>query len=71
MSKGDEVCRILKADSRTKHIPILVVTAFAHDEIKDRCLAAGATGFLAKPIAGKELIEKLQVMVQRQSASKS
>ena len=28
-------------------------------------------GRLSRPIAGKELIEKLQVLVQRQSASKS
>ena len=62
--KGDEVCHILKGDPRTKHIPILVVTAIAHDEIKDRCLAAGATGFLKKPIAGKELLRRVVELLE-------
>ncbi len=62
--KGDEVCRILKEDSRTRHIPILVVTAFGHDEIKDRCLGAGATGFLTKPVAGKELLRRVVELLE-------
>jgi CheY-like chemotaxis protein len=55
--KGDEVCRILKGDERTKHIPILMVTTFGSEEIRQRCLDAGATGFLAKPVTGKTLLE--------------
>jgi CheY-like chemotaxis protein len=57
--KGDAVCRILKQDPRTKHIPILVVTNYGHDEVRDRCLAAGATGFLAKPVPEKDLLLKV------------
>lgn len=62
--KGDAVCRILKADPRTKHIPILVVTNFGHDEVRDRCLAAGATGFLVKPVPEKELLMKVVELLE-------
>jgi CheY-like chemotaxis protein len=62
--KGDEVCRALKADERTKHIPILVVTTFGGDEVKERCLAAGAAGFLAKPVSGRELLERVVDILQ-------
>jgi CheY-like chemotaxis protein len=57
--KGDAVCRILKEDPRTKHIPILVVTNYGHDEVRDRCLAAGATDFAVKPLSGKELLMRV------------
>jgi CheY-like chemotaxis protein len=62
--KGDEVCRILKEDQRTKHIPILVVTNFGRDEVRDRCLSAGATGFVVKPISGKELLRKVGELLE-------
>jgi CheY-like chemotaxis protein len=62
--KGDEVCRILKEDRRTKHIPILVVTNFGQDEVRERCLSAGATGFVVKPIAGKELLRKVGELLE-------
>ena len=57
--KGDEVCRILKSDERTKHIPILIVTTFGTVDVRQKCLDAGAIGFVAKPIAGKELLERV------------
>ena len=57
--RGDEICRILKGDDRTKHIPILMVTTFGDDEVRQKCLDAGATGFVAKPITGEDLLGKV------------
>lgn len=62
--KGDAVCRILKADERTKHIPILIVTTYGSEETRQRCMEAGATGFVAKPISGKELLERVVGILQ-------
>lgn len=40
----------MKSDARTVGIPTLVVTAHAMQIHRERALAAGATGFLTKPI---------------------
>jgi len=48
---GIVLCQHLKADARTEHIPILLVSAFRKDDTSIRDgLAAGAEGYLLKPI---------------------
>ena len=50
-----------------QNVPIVAVTASASDEIRERCLAAGMSGFLAKPVALKELYDTLShVLVTRE-----
>jgi len=48
---GYEVCEKLKADERTKHIPVIFVTA--KDEVNDetRGLGLGAIDYIAKPVS--------------------
>ncbi|MGD8375780.1 MAG: response regulator [Acidobacteriota bacterium] len=62
--KGDVVCRQLKADDRTKDIPVLIVTSFGSPDVRERCLAAGAADFVAKPIAGRALLERVINLLQ-------
>jgi DNA-binding response OmpR family regulator len=45
---GFEVCRELKQDLETQHIPILHLTSLGRDA-KDRSFASGADDFIAKP----------------------
>jgi two-component system cell cycle response regulator len=45
---GFEVCRILKQDLETQHIPVLHLTSLGRDA-KDRSFASGADDFIAKP----------------------
>jgi len=47
---GFEVARHLKADPKTRHIPIVMVTALTDTEDRVRGLEAGADDFLSKPI---------------------
>ncbi len=47
---GLEATRRLKADPRTRHIPVVMLTAFAAATDVEDCLSAGADGFLAKPV---------------------
>ena len=47
---GFEVCRRLKADSKTAHIPILMVTALSDRKERLMGIEAGANDFLNKPI---------------------
>jgi putative two-component system response regulator len=46
---GYEVCRRLKADRRTRDIPVLFVTALSEEDDEARGLALGAVDYIAKP----------------------
>jgi len=52
---GFEVCRRLKKDERTTHIPILIVTALSERMERMMGIAAGASDFLTKPVDLQEL----------------
>ncbi len=63
---GFEVCSILKADERTDHIPIIILTAKV--TMKDRItgLSCGADAYLTKPFVKAELFTRLdQLVLQR------
>jgi diguanylate cyclase (GGDEF)-like protein len=47
---GYEVCARLKADSRTRAIPVIFVTAMDQEEDETKGLAAGAIDYLTKPV---------------------
>lgn len=51
---GLEATRRLRADPRTADLPIIVVTALATEEDRARCLEAGATSYLSKPVSPQE-----------------
>jgi CheY-like chemotaxis protein len=53
---GWEATALLKADPKTRHIPIIAVTAHALPEDEERSRAAGCDGYLAKPISPAHLI---------------
>jgi len=53
---GFEVCRRLKNDARTAHIPILIITALSERMERMMGIAAGASDFLSKPVDLQELI---------------
>lgn len=52
---GMDVCAGIRANPRLKHIPIIMLTARADEEIKIECLKAGASDFISKPFALGEL----------------
>lgn len=57
---GESVIESLKADPRTRHIPIIVQTAFESDERTDRALEIGADEVLVKPINLKIITDVLR-----------
>jgi len=61
---GLEVCRRLKADPATRHIPVILVTAL--DGRRDRLsgLEAGADDFLTKPIDDLALFARVRSLVR-------
>jgi len=56
---GWEATAILKADPTTKHIPIIAVTAHALPGDRERSMAAGCDGYLAKPIPPATLLAEV------------
>jgi two-component system cell cycle response regulator DivK len=53
---GLEATRILRADARTKHIPIVIITSFALSGDRERAAETGAAGYLAKPYSPAQLL---------------
>ena len=53
---GLDATRALKADPRTRDIPIIVITSFALCGDREKAAAAGATNYLAKPYSPRELL---------------
>ncbi len=60
---GFEVCTTLKADERTNHIPIILLTAKVTTEDRLTGLSRGADAYLAKPFNEKELFIRLNQLV--------
>ncbi|HMP25927.1 MAG TPA: two-component regulator propeller domain-containing protein [Saprospiraceae bacterium] len=61
---GFEVCATLKADERTNHIPIILLTARVTIEDRLAGLAKGADAYLAKPFAKEELLIRLHQLFE-------
>lgn len=47
---GIEVCRALKADAKTQHIPVIFVTALNEDDDEYNGFSVGAVDYITKPI---------------------
>ena len=64
---GYELCDILKADNRTSHIPIILLTAKADFESRMQGLRKEADAYLTKPFQQEELLVTLnnQLEVRR------
>lgn len=61
---GLTLCRFLKGDMRTNHIPIVVLTAKADDASRLSGLAKGADVYLTKPVVERELLLHLHNLLQ-------
>ena len=57
---GWEAVRRLKADVATRHIPLIMLTAHAFDEHRERAKKAGCDGFLAKPVLPDALAREIR-----------
>ena len=61
---GFEVCRRLKADAETRHIPVVLVTALDGREDRIKGLDAGADDFLTKPLDDVVLFARVRSLVR-------
>ncbi len=61
---GFEVCRRLKLDPATSHIPVVMVTALDQSADRIRGLEAGADDFLTKPVNDLQLMTRVKSLVR-------
>jgi CheY-like chemotaxis protein len=54
---GREICKRLKSDERTRHIPVMLISAHIKGEAS--AMEAGADAFLAKPFDISDLLDKV------------
>lgn len=57
---GHEVARLLKADPALRAIPIVAVTSYAMVGDREKCLAAGAEGYIEKPIDPDTFVDEIE-----------
>lgn len=65
---GFEVCAELKSNELTSHIPIVMLTALSSQESKLKGLEKGADEYLAKPFDLRELLLKIQNLIDLSSS---
>jgi len=61
---GFEVCRRLKSDSKTRDIPVVIVTALNELADVERGVDSGADDFLSKPINKLELLTRVKSLLR-------
>lgn len=57
---GLEAMRHIRSDPAFRDVPIIALTALAMPADRDRCLAAGATAYLSKPVKLKSLVDMMR-----------
>ena len=57
---GHAVARALKSDSALKLIPIIAVTSYAMAGDREKCLEAGAEGYIEKPINPETFVAEVE-----------
>jgi len=62
---GIEALGRLRADARTKKIPVMAVTASAMTHDRQKIMAAGFDGYQSKPINVKEFVAAVREMLDR------
>jgi two-component system alkaline phosphatase synthesis response regulator PhoP len=63
---GFDVCRILKSDPQTKHIPVVMLTARGEEQEIVAGLELGADDYITKPFSPKVLVARIRAVLRRQ-----
>ena len=70
-SSGLNLARKWRADARTKHVPILMLTARGDEPDKIAGLDAGADDYITKPFSTQELLARIRAVLRRRTPEQS
>jgi two-component system, OmpR family, alkaline phosphatase synthesis response regulator PhoP len=65
---GLEVCRRLKGEPRTQHLPIIMLTAKSEEADVVTGLELGADDYITKPFSPRVLLARVRAMLRRKTA---
>ncbi|MCM2272467.1 MAG: response regulator transcription factor [candidate division Zixibacteria bacterium] len=68
---GLEICKLLKADPKTQHIPIVMLTAKGEESDVVTGLELGADDYLTKPFSPKVLVARIRTILRRKSKTEA
>jgi len=64
---GIEVAKRLRADERTRHVPIIMLTARSDEQDKIVGLETGADDYITKPFSPRELLARIKAVLRRRA----
>ncbi|MXP13961.1 phosphate regulon transcriptional regulatory protein PhoB [Altererythrobacter confluentis] len=64
-TSGIEVCRRLRRDKATAHVPIIMLTARENEDDRIRGLETGADDYVTKPFSPRELLARVAAVMRR------
>lgn len=62
---GIQICRMLRADPKLKHVPVIFLTAKVEENDRIQGLETGADDYICKPFSTKELVLRVQNLLRR------
>lgn len=65
---GYQLCKKIKANAATKHIPVVMVTALNEVSDVEHATECGADGFLSKPVNKADLIGRVRELLAQRKA---
>jgi DNA-binding response OmpR family regulator len=68
---GYEVCRTVKADPRTAHLPVVMLTAKAQTASQLEGFRAGAVDYITKPVHPQDLVARIAAVLERAQAAQA
>ena len=67
---GIELCRRIKTNVQTSHIPVVLLTARTADDIKINSYEVGADSYMSKPFNFDMLMVRIEKLIEQQEKRK-